>query len=49
MKVERMDYLEFIARVVSHIPDKGQVMARYFGLCKALHKPNYAEFEIMLS
>ena len=27
-----MDYLEFIARVTSHIPDKGQVMVRYFGL-----------------
>ena len=24
-----MDYLEFIARVTSHIPDKGQVMIRY--------------------
>ena len=24
-EVERMDYLEFIARVTSHIPDKGQV------------------------
>ena len=24
-------YLEFIARVTSHIPDKGQVMVRYFG------------------
>ena len=23
-----MDYLEFIARVTSHIPDKGQVMIR---------------------
>jgi hypothetical protein len=46
---ETMDYLEFIARVTSHIPDKGQVMVRYFGLCKALHKPNYAEFNIMLS
>jgi len=22
---------------------------RYYGLCKALHKPNYAEFKIMLS
>jgi hypothetical protein len=30
---ERMDYLEFIARVTSHIPDKRQVMVRYFGLC----------------
>jgi hypothetical protein len=27
-----MDYLEFIARVTSHIPDKGQVMIRYYGL-----------------
>jgi hypothetical protein len=27
-----MDYLEFIARVTSHIPDKGQVTVRYFGL-----------------
>jgi hypothetical protein len=24
-EVERMDYLEFIARVTAHIPDKGQV------------------------
>jgi len=29
---ESMDYLEFIARVTSHIPDKGQVMVRYYGL-----------------
>jgi len=36
-EVERMDYLEFIARVTSHIPDKGQVMIRYFGLCKDQH------------
>ena len=48
-QVERMDYLDFIARVTSHIPDKGQVTVRYYGLCKALHKPNYAEFKIMLS
>jgi hypothetical protein len=32
-EVERMDYLEFVARLTSHIPDKGQVMVRYFGLC----------------
>ncbi|MFW6160992.1 MAG: transposase [Acidobacteriota bacterium] len=30
---ESMDYTEFIARVTSHIPDKGQVMVRYCGLC----------------
>jgi hypothetical protein len=47
-ETESMDYLEFIARVTSHIPDKGQVMVRYYGLCKALHKPYYAEFKIML-
>jgi hypothetical protein len=29
---ETMDYLEFIARVTSHIPDKGQVTVRYYGL-----------------
>ena len=29
---ETMDYLEFIARVTSHIPDKGQVMVRYYNL-----------------
>jgi hypothetical protein len=26
---ESMDYLEFIARVTFHIPDKGQVTIRY--------------------
>jgi len=31
-EAERMDYMEFIARVTSHIPDKGQVMVRYYGL-----------------
>jgi hypothetical protein len=29
---EAMNYLEFIARVTLHIPDKGQVMVRYYGL-----------------
>jgi hypothetical protein len=29
---ERMDYLESIARLISQIPDKGQVMFRYYGL-----------------
>lgn len=32
VELETMDYLEFIARVTSHIPDKGQVMVRYYGL-----------------
>jgi hypothetical protein len=29
--LERMQYLELIARVTSHILDKGQVMVRYYG------------------
>jgi len=28
---EQTDYLEFIARVTSHIPDKGQVIIRCYG------------------
>ncbi|MEW5902245.1 MAG: transposase, partial [Acidobacteriota bacterium] len=31
-QVERMDHLEFIARTTPHIPDKGQVTLRYYGL-----------------
>ena len=37
-EVERMDYLEFIARVTSHIPDKGQVTVRYYGLYGNAHR-----------
>jgi ABC-type phosphonate transport system ATPase subunit len=33
-----MDYLEFISRVTSHIPDKGQVMVRYYGLYANVHR-----------
>ncbi|MCX6577006.1 MAG: transposase [Candidatus Aminicenantes bacterium] len=32
-----MDYLEFIARTTSHIPDKSQVMIRYSGLYANAH------------
>jgi hypothetical protein len=35
---ESMDYLEFIARVTSHIPDKGQVMIRYYCLYSNTHR-----------
>jgi hypothetical protein len=35
---ETMDYPEFIARVTSHIPDKGQVMVRYYGLYANAHR-----------
>ena len=37
-EVERMDYLEFIARVTSHIPEKGQVKVRYYGLHANAHR-----------
>jgi hypothetical protein len=33
-----MDYLEFIARVTAHIPDKRQVMIRYYGLYSNAHR-----------
>jgi hypothetical protein len=33
-----MDYLEFIARVTSHIPDNGQVTVRYYGLYANAHR-----------
>jgi hypothetical protein len=35
---ETMDYLEFVARVTSHIPDKGQVMVRYYSLYANAHR-----------
>ena len=34
-----LHYLEFIARVTSHIPDKGQVMIRYYGLYANAQRP----------
>ena len=37
-ELERLDYLELIARVTSHIPDKGQVMVRYYGLYASAHR-----------
>ena len=37
-ELERMDYLELIARVTCHIPDKGQVMVRYYGLYANAHR-----------
>lgn len=35
---EPMDYLEFIARVTSHVRDKGQVMVRYYGRYSNAHR-----------
>ena len=37
-EMEWMDYLEFVARITSHIPDKGQVTIRYFGLYANAHR-----------
>jgi hypothetical protein len=37
-EMEWMDYLEFIARTTSHIPDKGQVTVRYYGLYANAHR-----------
>jgi len=41
-----MDYLEFIARVTSHIPDKGQVMVRYYGLYANAHIYRSSEADV---
>jgi len=40
-----MDYLEFIARITSHIPDKGQVTVRYFGLYANAHRGKVRKME----
>ena len=40
-----MDYLEFIALVTSHIPDKGQVTVRYFGLYANAHRGKVRKME----
>jgi hypothetical protein len=37
-ELETTDYLEFIARVISHIPEKGQVMVRYYGPYANAHR-----------
>jgi len=37
-EVECMAYLAFIARVTCHIPDKGQVTVRYYGLYANAHR-----------
>jgi hypothetical protein len=37
-ELETTDYLEFIARVTSHIPDNGQVTVRYYGLYANAHR-----------
>ena len=44
-----MDYLEFIARVTSHIPDKGQVMIRYHGLYSNAHRGKIRKAGIEIS
>jgi len=45
-ELERMDYVEFIARVTSHIPDKGQVMVRYYGLYSNAHRGKIHKTEV---
>lgn len=37
-ELERMDYLEFIALVSFHIPDKGQVTVRSYGIYASSHR-----------
>jgi hypothetical protein len=44
-ELEAMDYLELIARVTSHIPAKGQVTVRYYGLYANAHRGEGQEGE----
>lgn len=37
-ETESMDYQEFVARVTSHILNKGQVMVRYYGIYANTHR-----------
>ncbi len=46
---EHMDYLEFIARVTSHIPEKGQVMIRYYGSYANAHRGKKKKAGVALS
>ncbi len=48
-EVELLDYLEFIARVTSHIPDKGQVTVRYCGLYNHAHRGKVKKASLGLS
>lgn len=38
LETEPMDYLEFMGRLTSYIPDKGQVMIRYYGIYSNAHR-----------
>ena len=42
-----MGYLEFIARVLSHIPDKGQVTVGYYGLYANAHRGKVKKASLM--
>lgn len=44
-----MDCLEFIARVTSHIPNKGQVTVRYYGLYANPHRGKIRKASLALS
>jgi len=48
-ELERMNYLEFIARVSSHIADKGQVMIRYYGLYANAHRGKMSKVGVLPS
>jgi len=47
-ETECIDYLEFIARVTSHIPEKGQVMLRYYGIYANAHRGKRTKRELIL-
>jgi len=45
-KEERMDYLEFIARVTFHLPDEGEGMVSYYSLYSNAHRGKMRKREV---
>jgi hypothetical protein len=39
--------VEFIARVTSHLPDKGRVTVRYYGLYANAHRGKVRKFQLL--
>jgi hypothetical protein len=44
---ERMDYVEFIARVTSRIPGRGRITVRYYGLYANALRGKVRKFQLL--
>ncbi|MBD3413297.1 MAG: hypothetical protein GF421_02565 [Candidatus Aminicenantes bacterium] len=48
-ETESVDYLEFIARVTSYIPDKGRVMVRDYSLYTNAHREKMRKAQLSMA